>query len=99
MRGLRTQETNKFRAYMELVQNKASEKDCVFFMESGDGNDFETDSMEGENLQGWLIPFDKADVFEEVWKNKKEDDEYVDFFCWVEWFERKGEIDIKFITE
>ena len=46
MLGLKTQESNKFNAFFEIVQKKASEKDCVFFLDSGDGNDFETESME-----------------------------------------------------
>lgn len=99
MLGLRTQETNKFITFFELVQKKAAEKDCVFFLDSGEGNDFETETMEGENLQGWLVPLSKKDDFEEIWNRKEEDDEWVEFFCWIEWFKRNGEIDVKFVTE
>jgi hypothetical protein len=96
MRGLRTQETKKFNAFFELVQNKAHEREAVFFLESGDGNDFETDVMAGEDLQGWLVPLSKADEFEAEWKAGAEDDKWVEFFCWAEWFTRKNAIDVRF---
>lgn len=96
MLGLRTQETNKFIAFFELVQKKASEKDCVFFLDSGDGNEFETDTMEGETLQGWLVPKTKAAEFEKVWNDNKEDDAWTDFFCWAEWNRKNGNIDVTF---
>ena len=96
MRGLRTQETKKFRAFFEFVQKKAQEHNAVFFLDSGDGNDFETDTMAGEDLQGWLVPLNIADEFEAEWKDRNEDDKWVDFFCWVEWFALKSEIDVRF---
>ena len=96
MLGLKTQESNKFNAFFEIVQKKASEKDCVFFLDSGDGNDFETESMEGENLQGWLVPKTKAEEFEKIWKANNEDDEWADYFCWAEWVNKRGSIDIAF---
>lgn len=99
MRGLRTQETKKFNAFFELVQKRAHERGAVFFLDSGDGDDFETETMEGENLQGWLVPQNKADEFESVWKIWNEDDEWVDFFCWAEWVTRRKEIDVRFVIE
>lgn len=98
MLGLRTQESSKFNAFFELVQKKASERNCVFFLDSGDGNEFENESMEGEDLQGWLVPKTKADEFEKVWKANSEDDEWVDCFCWAEWIIKRGNIDIMFST-
>lgn len=99
MLGLRTQETDKFEKFFEIVQKKAEKMNSVFFLETGDGNDFETETMEGENLQGWLVPIEKVNEFKEIWEQHKEDDRYVDFFCWVEWFSDKNNIDIKFITD
>lgn len=68
MRGLRTHESKAFERFFELVRQKAEEVECVFFVESGDGNDFSTSDMEGEELCGWLIPFEQANEFEEEWK-------------------------------
>lgn len=99
MVGLRTQETSKFKNFFKLVQDRANERNCVFFLDSGDGNEFETESMEGENLQGWLVPQSKADEFENIWRNNEEDDEWVEFFRWVEWQNQNGIIDVKFIEE
>lgn len=99
MKGLRTHESSKFEVFFELVQKKAMQEAKVFFLDSGDGEEFENDTMEGENLQGWLIPFAMADEFEEIWEKHEEDDEWVDFFMWVEWFEKNNEIDIKFVKE
>lgn len=99
MLGLRTQETNKFNSFFKLVQKKAAERKSVFFLDSGDGNEFETETMEGENLQGWLVPLSKVDEFEKIWKEHREDDKFIDFFCWVEWFDNRGDIDIKFMEE
>lgn len=99
MLGLRTQETKKFEAFFELVQKKANEKECVFFLDTGDGNSFENDLMECENLQGWLVPLSRADEFGKIWGNNEEDDEWVEFFCWVEWVSHKEEIDVRFVFD
>lgn len=85
MLGLRTQESNKFNAFFALVQNAAKAKECVFFMEAGDGNDFENEIMEGEDLMGWLIPKDRISKFEPIWKTNDVPDEWTDFFCWAKW--------------
>ena len=53
--------------------------------------------MEGENLQGWIVPLSKTDEFEKVWKAHEEDDEFVEFFGWAEWFKNGEEIDVKFV--
>lgn len=99
MKGLRTKESNKFENFFEIVQKKASEKDCVFFLESGDGNDFKMGDMEGEDLQGWLIPKSKVANFETLWEKNKENDEWVDFFCWVKWRKKEDKIEIAFESE
>lgn len=99
MKGLRTQESKKFVRYFSIVQNKALEKKSVFFLDSGDGKEFETDEMEGENLQGWLVPFERVEEFESKWLKKEEDDKFIDFFCFVEWEKTENNIEIKFVDE
>ena len=98
MVGLRTQESKKFNTFFELVQNKAQARGAVFFLESGDGNEFETEAMEGEELQGWLIPEEKASEFDKIWREWKENDEWVDFFCWVEWSRNGNSVDVSFVA-
>lgn len=41
MRGLCTSEGEKFKNFFALVQEEAKKKDAIFFLESGDGRDFE----------------------------------------------------------
>ena len=67
MRGLKTQESEKFNRFWALVQTAAAKKGCVFFGYAGEGRDFSTDSMEGEDFGGWLVPTKDADSFERAW--------------------------------
>ena len=99
MLGLRTQETEKFNVFFELVQKKAKVHGAVFFLDSGNGNEFETETMEGENLQGWLVPYQKTADFKPAWDQWNETDEWVDYFCWVEWCAESDVIDVRFVTE
>lgn len=85
MRGLRTQETSKFEKFFSIVQDAASKKDCVFFLDAGDGREFETDSLEGEDLMGWLIPKDKVTDFEQEWETGDVSDDWSEFFVWAIW--------------
>lgn len=47
--------SNKFDAFMELVQKEARKKNSRFFISSGEGHDLITETVEGEDLFGWLI--------------------------------------------
>lgn len=96
MQGLRTQESTKFNAFFALIQEEANKSNAVFFADAGDGNDFETPTMEGENMMGWLIPVDKVSEFEPLWEASEVDDEWTDFFKWVTWARAGNEITIKF---
>lgn len=84
--GLRTQESEKFNIFFEMVQNVARKAKKVFFLDAGDGNEFLTDEMEGEDLLGWLIPEDQADEFESAFKEFKELDEWDDYYVTVDCF-------------
>ena len=52
--------------------------------------------MEGEELTGWLIPFDKAIEYELIWKVHQEDDKWIDYFVFVYWEERDQKIVVRF---
>lgn len=67
MRGLKTQESDRFNRYWALIQEAAAKKRCVFFGYTGEGRDFSTDTMEGEDFSGWLVPQEHADAFEALW--------------------------------
>ena len=85
MKGLRTQEENKFLRFFAIVQEAAEKKNCVFFLDSGDGREFETETIEGEDLMGWLIPKEKVPAFEKEWETNDVSDDWSDFFCWAIW--------------
>lgn len=56
-------------------------------MDSGEGNDFSDDSMEGEDLSGWLIPNDRKDEFISEWSNadKPISEKWLDNFAMATW--------------
>lgn len=67
MFGLKTQESQKFNRFWRLIQDTARKSNCAFFGFAGEGRDFETTEMEGEDFSGWLVPLDDADAFEVLW--------------------------------
>lgn len=85
MRGLRTQESEKFNKFFQMIQDKAAESDSVFFADCGEGNDIVLDDLEGEDMRGWLIPASQADGFEPLFLKHKVGDEWLDKICWAEW--------------
>lgn len=72
MRGLKTQESKEFNRFWKLVQEKAAQRNCVFFGFAGEGREFSAGSIEGEDFSGWLVPADHADAFEQVWQKNSE---------------------------
>ena len=63
MLGLKTQETKKFEKFIELIQNEAAKKEKVFFLDAGDGRDFETNDVEGCEM--WILDNPKLSL---VWR-------------------------------
>lgn len=96
MQGLRTRENDKFLKFWEVIQRKAQEEGKMFFSDCGEGRDFETEDMEGEDMRGWLIPLDNTKQFEKQWMNHEALDEWVDRICWAEWENMNGKITVKF---
>lgn len=101
MRGLKTQESEKFIKFHELIQTAACERGMVWFAFAGEGNDFETEEMEGEDVSGWLIPEKMADEFEKIWVVDHADsalEGWANFFVWVKWVKKdNGTIGIEFM--
>lgn len=92
MRGLRTQEGEKFERFFALVEKEAEKIDAVFFLDSGEGHDFENDEMEGENLSGWLIPNDKVKKFETAYIDRTNLSEWIDYYAWASCENKEGKI-------
>ena len=98
MRGLKTQEGSKFEVFFALVQQEAAKRNSVFFLDCGEGNDFEADDIEGEDLRGWVIPEGKADQFEQLWLNGEPGDDWTDYIEWAEWKCDPQSLTIKLVT-
>lgn len=100
MLGLRTQEGERFERFFKLVQEEAERQGCVFFMDAGDGRDFETATMEGEDLTGFLIPASQADAFHSRFQADSDfphnTPEWADFFRFATWKQDGDKITIQF---
>lgn len=95
MVGLRTQENDKFLRFWDMVQECAAKTDSVFFLDCGEGNEFENAEMEGEELTGWLIPNDKVKEFDaEFRRGGSIDDKWADFLASVYWRQKNGKIEV-----
>lgn len=98
MQGLKTQESEKFNKFWELVQKAALKQDKKFFLDCGEGREFFLEDMEGEDLRGWLIPLDKVKEFEPVWKADNISDDWIDNISWAEWSNVNGIVTVEFNT-
>lgn len=96
MLGLRTQESDKFNIFWELVQKTAQKRDSTFFGDCGEGRDFETPDMEGEDFSGWLIPNGQAETFEEEFLQNRVSDEWSDFITFAIWARVGDNISVEF---
>lgn len=99
MRGLRWPENEKFECFFSFVQQAARKEHAMFFLFAGEGRTFTTSNMEGEDLSGWLIPDEKATEFELQWQQNNSLaalQKWVDYFVWVVWRDKNGEILVKF---
>lgn len=85
MLGLRTNESDKFIRFFEIVQVAAQKQGCVYYLDAGDGRDFENDEYEGEDLMGWLIPLEEVHKFEKEWNRGDVSDEWSRFYMWAVW--------------
>ena len=95
MRGLRTQEGNKFLRFFEKVQDVARKHGKVFFLDIGDGRDIITDEIEGEDLQGWIVPQEQVKSFEEKYLDFQDDSLPDEFYGAALWSEKDGEIFVR----
>ncbi len=96
MLGLRTQESEKFNAFWDIIQAEASKTNCVFFGDCGEGRDFETDTMEGEDFSGWLIPKADAENFETMFLKGNVEDKWSKYIVFALWKETNGIISVGF---
>jgi hypothetical protein len=96
MQGLKTHETPKFLRFWSIVQKEAQENNNVFFLECGEGRDFEDEDMECEDLRGWLIPVSLVPQFQDEWEKDSVSDDWIDYIRWAEWKHVGNEIAVIF---
>lgn len=83
-------------AFIDLVDNAALAKNCEFFVFSGEGREFETDSIAGEDLFGWLIPKNKVAEFQKEFKDDTVSDQWDDFQCFAIWNMHGNTVSVEF---
>lgn len=83
MLGLRTQEGEKFEHFFDLVQKTAAKENKVFFLDFSEGNEIETDYMIVDDMCGWLVPVEGADLFEQMFMGKRSLDKWSEYITWV----------------
>lgn len=100
MRGLKTQEGSKFEEFWKVVQNTAKSQGKVFFLDTGEGRELITDTMEIEDLSGWLVPENQADEFEKEWLQGKDriwnSDQWDNHFRFAIWHKKGSTVSVEF---
>lgn len=93
---------NKFDKYWALVQGTAARQGRVFFMDSGEGREHETEDMKMEDISGWLIPIELSDEFKSIWikegnTHSNLPDKFDDTFRFALWsVDDSGKIEVEF---
>lgn len=96
MQGLRTQEGERFERFFALVQEAAKKRQCVFFLNCGEGRELTTKTMEGEDLFGWLIPESLVNAFEKRFLDDSLSEDWDDFLFFAIWEQTAKGIEIRF---
>ena len=96
MRELRTQEGNKFKKFFEIIRKEAKKRKSVFFVDCGEGREVFTEDIEGEDLSGWLIPEDKADIFQAEFDAGYVSEKWNDYVFFAIWKKEEDGISIAF---
>ena len=88
----------KEEAFWALVQETAEARGCSFFLDCGEGRDFETDTMAGEDLSGWLIPREKEELFSKEFSRGKQyvSDDWNEYIYFAIWTITDGAVSIRF---
>lgn len=96
MQGLKTQGSDKFRKFWNIVQSTANKQNKRFFMDCGEGREIMLEDIEGEDIRGWLIPFEQVEKFEKEWNRNEISNRWIDNITWAEWKQKNETITIEF---
>ena len=83
-------------AFIELVNTAALQRGCEFFVSNGEGRDFETDNLIGEDLFGWLIPVEQVSAFQKEFETNTISDRWTDHMRFAIWHKTDDFITIDF---
>ena len=86
MIGIKTNESEKFIKFFQIVQSEAQKQGCVYYLDAGDGRDYESDELSGEDLMGWLVPKELSAEFEKEWFEGDPSDEWSKYYTWAIWY-------------
>ncbi len=85
--------------YLNYVTEQAQKIGKIFFLDSGEGNDF-LDSQTGwyiENLSGWLIDTTEREQFLAAQENGTVDDNFAESYVFAKWSkDNSGKLKITF---
>lgn len=91
---------DEFEPFWSMVQAQAQRAGGVFFLNCGEGREFETEDMEGEDLFGWLIPAGRAEEFQREWEGAQSPldvgDEWSGYLTYVVWSAEGGTVSVRF---
>lgn len=82
IKGLRTQESERFKRFFKEVQGKAQTTGHCFFLDTGEEKGTVFKEMELDDLFGWLIPNGLVDSFERDFKTGAEGEKWEAFATW-----------------
>ena len=78
---------DKEKNFTRLIEQSADELNKIFIQDSGEGRDFETETMYLEDVSGWLCPKDTP-------KQCQRNDEW---YCFAEWQIENDIVKINFV--
>lgn len=89
----------EFKEFFSLVQKQANSENSVFFLDDEEGNEGVVNNIVCMDLTGWLIPKEKANIFEKKFLKNKEEidvDKWDIYYTGSTWKDQDGEIEISF---
>ena len=87
---------NKDDVFWETVQKAAQNENSSFYLNCGEGREFETPEMKGEDLSGWLIPENKESSFSKEYSSGNIDDKWDNYYVFAIWHKNGNDVSIEF---
>jgi hypothetical protein len=82
--------------FWNFIQSESAKLGSAFFLSSGEGRDFETETMKGEDYFGWLIPLEKVNKFRCDSRQESLLDNWNKYLKFVIWEKNDDKISVEF---